>query len=568
MYKDEYRRWCRQVKEDYLLEELNAIKDNDREIEDRFLLNLEFGTAGLRGVLGAGTNRMNIYTVAKATQGLANYLLSEEEHPKVAISYDSRNRSREFAKISARVLAANGIKVYIYSTLMPVPMLSFAVRNTGSSAGIMVTASHNPAKYNGYKVYGPDGCQMTSESADKVLGEINKLDIFKDIKKVDFEKALEEKTIEYTPDSVINAYYEWCLGQMMRKDIFKKEPLQLVYTPLNGAGNLPVRHVLKTAGLENISVVKEQEMPNGNFPTCPYPNPEIKEAMALGLEQAKREKADILIATDPDCDRVGIAVKEAGDYIMLTGNQVGILLVDYIAKTRKELGTLPKNPILVKSIVTSSLADRVAKSHGVETVNVLTGFKYIGDTIKKLEEKAEKDRFILGFEESYGYLVGTEVRDKDAVVATLIICEMAAYYRSIGSSVYKALQEIYQKFGFYLNKVDSYTFEGLRGMDKMKEIMSALRANPLMKLGDYEVEAREDYKTLVHKDEKTGRVTDIKLPSSNILVYMLQGGHQVIIRPSGTEPKIKVYYSIKGKDRREADMIKADIDKTIKSVLA
>ena len=568
MYKDEYRRWCRQVKEDYLLEELNAIKDNDREIEDRFLLNLEFGTAGLRGVLGAGTNRMNIYTVAKATQGLANYLLSEEEHPKVAISYDSRNRSREFAKISARVLAANGIKVYIYSTLMPVPMLSFAVRNTGSSAGIMVTASHNPAKYNGYKVYGPDGCQMTSKSADKVLGEINKLDIFKDIKKVDFEKALEEKTIEYTPDSVINAYYEWCLGQMMRKDIFKKEPLQLVYTPLNGAGNLPVRHVLKTAGLENISVVKEQEMPNGNFPTCPYPNPEIKEAMALGLEQAKREKADILIATDPDCDRVGIAVKEAGDYIMLTGNQVGILLVDYIAKTRKELGTLPENPILVKSIVTSSLADRVAKSHGVETVNVLTGFKYIGDTIKKLEEKGEKDRFILGFEESYGYLVGTEVRDKDAVVATLIICEMAAYYRSIGSSVYKALQEIYQKFGFYLNKVDSYTFEGLRGMDKMKEIMSALRANPLMKLGDYEVEAREDYKTLVHKDEKTGRVTDIKLPSSNILVYMLQGGHQVIIRPSGTEPKIKVYYSIKGKDRREADMIKADIDKTIKSVLA
>lgn len=568
MYKDEYRRWCRQVKEDYLLEELNAIKDNDREIEDRFLLNLEFGTAGLRGVLGAGTNRMNIYTVAKATQGLANYLLSEEEHPKVAISYDSRNRSREFAKISARVLAANGIKVYIYSTLMPVPMLSFAVRNTGSSAGIMVTASHNPAKYNGYKVYGPDGCQMTSESADKVLGEINKLDIFKDIKKVDFEKALEEKTIEYTPDSVINAYYEWCLGQMMRKDIFKKEPLQLVYTPLNGAGNLPVRHVLKTAGLENISVVKEQEMPNGNFPTCPYPNPEIKEAMALGLEQAKREKADILIATDPDCDRVGIAVKEAEDYIMLTGNQVGILLVDYIAKTRKELGTLPENPILVKSIVTSSLADRVAKSHGVETVNVLTGFKYIGDTIKKLEEKGEKNRFILGFEESYGYLVGTEVRDKDAVVATLIICEMAAYYRSIGSSVYKALQEIYQKFGYYLNKVDSYTFEGLRGMDKMKEIMSALRANPLMKLGDYEVEAREDYKTLVHKDEKTGRVTDIKLPSSNILVYMLQGGHQVIIRPSGTEPKIKVYYSIKGKDRREADMIKADIDKTIKSVLA
>ena len=424
---------------------------DDAKILDAFYRDLSLCTGGLRGVICAGTYRINVYTVAKATQSLADYLKTHFSHPTVAIGYDSRINSVLFSQTAARVLAANGIKVYIYSTLMPVPMLSFAVRNTGSSAGIMVTASHNPAKYNGYKVYGPDGCQMTSESADKVLGEINKLDIFKDIKKVDFEKALEEKTIEYTPDSVINAYYEWCLGQMMRKDIFKKEPLQLVYTPLNGAGNLPVRHVLKTAGLENISVVIEQEMPNGNFPTCPYPNPEIKEAMALGLEQAKREKADILIATDPDCDRVGIAVKEAEDYIMLTGNQVGILLVDYIAKTRKELGTLPENPILVKSIVTSSLADRVAKSHGVETVNVLTGFKYIGDTIKKLEEKGEKDRFILGFEESYGYLVGTEVRDKDAVVATLIICEMAAYYRSIGSSVYKALQEIYQIFGFYLH---------------------------------------------------------------------------------------------------------------------
>ena len=567
-YRAVYTAWCQSpALDEDTRAELLALKD-EGEIEDRFYRDLAFGTGGLRGLLGAGSNRMNIYTVRRATQGLANYIKAQGLTPRVAISYDSRINSDLFARETARVLAANGVEAWLYPRLEPTPALSFAVRALGCGAGVCVTASHNPAKYNGYKVYGPDGCQMTSESADKVLGEINKLDIFKDIKKVDFEKALEEKTIEYTPDSVINAYYEWCLGQMMRKDIFKKEPLQLVYTPLNGAGNLPVRHVLKTAGLENISVVKEQEMPNGNFPTCPYPNPEIKEAMALGLEQAKREKADILIATDPDCDRVGIAVKEAGDYIMLTGNQVGILLVDYIAKTRKELGTLPENPILVKSIVTSSLADRVAKSHGVETVNVLTGFKYIGDTIKKLEEKGEKDRFILGFEESYGYLVGTEVRDKDAVVATLIICEMAAYYRSIGSSVYKALQEIYQKFGFYLNKVDSYTFEGLLGMDKMKEIMSALRANPLMKLGDYEVEAREDYKTLVHKDEKTGRVTDIKLPSSNILVYMLQGGHQVIIRPSGTEPKIKVYYSIKGKDRREADMIKADIDKTIKSVLA
>ncbi len=568
MYNKEYLRWCEAVGEDYLQAELGEIKGNDEAIKERFLLNLEFGTAGLRGVLGAGTNRMNIYTVGKATQGLANFLKSENENPVVTISYDSRIRSDEFAQVAAQILAANGVKVYLYDALAPVPMLSFATRAHKSDAGIMITASHNPAKYNGYKVYGPDGCQMTSESADKVLAEINKLDIFADIKKADFEQAKAEGKIEYVSDEVKQAYYDWCLGQMMRKDIFVKEPMKMVYTPLNGSGLVPVTTVLAKAGLKDITIVEEQRLPDGNFPTCPYPNPEIREAMQLGLDRVKELDGDVLIATDPDADRVGIAVKENDEYVLLTGNQVGILLTDYIAKTRKELGTLPENPIMVKSIVSSSLADAVAESHGVETINVLTGFKYIGTEIKKLEEKGEEERFILGFEESYGYLVGSAVRDKDAVVATLLISEMAAYYRSIGSSINKALQDIYAKFGYYLNKVDSYEFEGLSGMDKMKDIMQGLRDKPLAKLGSLPVVAREDYKTLVHKDELTGEEWHIDLPNANILIYYLEGGHQVIVRPSGTEPKIKVYYSIKGKDLEEATAVKADIDTVIKAVLA
>ena len=568
MYNKEYLRWCEAVGEDYLQAELGEIKGNDEAIKERFLLNLEFGTAGLRGVLGAGTNRMNIYTVGKATQGLANFLKSENENPVVTISYDSRIRSDEFAKVAAQILAANGVKVYLYDALAPVPMLSFATRAHKSDAGIMITASHNPAKYNGYKVYGPDGCQMTSESADKVLAEINNLDIFADIKKADFETAMAEGKIEYVSDEVKQAYYDWCLGQMMRKDIFVKEPMKMVYTPLNGSGLVPVTTVLAKAGLKDITIVEEQRLPDGNFPTCPYPNPEIREAMQLGLDRVKELDGDVLIATDPDADRVGIAVKENDEYVLLTGNQVGILLTDYIAKTRKELGTLPENPIMVKSIVSSSLADAVAESHGVETINVLTGFKYIGTEIKKLEDKGEEERFILGFEESYGYLVGSAVRDKDAVVATLLISEMAAYYRSIGSSINKALQDIYAKFGYYLNKVDSYEFEGLSGMDKMKDIMQGLRDKPLAKLGSLSVVAREDYKSLVHKDELTGEEWHIDLPNANILIYYLEGGHQVIVRPSGTEPKIKVYYSIKGKDLAEATAVKTDIDTVIKAVLA
>ena len=567
MYNLEYERWLTAVTEEDLLTELKGIHGNDEQIKDRFLLNLEFGTAGLRGVLGAGTNRMNVYTVAKATQGLAEFLKAQGKEASVAVSYDSRIKSDVFAKITANVLAANGIKVYLYDALKPVPMLSFATRRLGCDAGVMVTASHNPAKYNGYKVYGPDGCQMTSGSADKVLAEINKLDIFKDIKYTDFDAAVAEGKIEYISKEVEEEYYNYVLGCMLRKDIFTKEGLKIVYSPLNGSGNVPVRTVLGKAGLADITVVKEQEMPDGNFPTCPYPNPEIREAMQLGLDRLKELDGDILIATDPDADRVGIAVKENDDYVLITGNQVGILLTDYIAKTRKELGLMPENPVMVKSIVSSSLADEVAKSYGVEMKNVLTGFKYIGEQIALLEAKGEENRFILGFEESYGYLVGTRVRDKDAVVATLMIAEMAAYYRSIGSSVIVALNEIYAKFGYFLNKVDSYEFEGLAGMETMKNIMGGLRENPLTSLGGMEVEVREDYNSLTKLTVATGETEEIHLPKANILIYWLAGGHQVIIRPSGTEPKVKVYYSIKGKDLEEASAIKAKIDADIKPIL-
>lgn len=568
MYNEEYERWLQTVKEKDLQEELALIKGDEEQIKDRFLLNLEFGTAGLRGVLGAGTNRMNIYTAAKATQGLANFLKGQYLSPSVTIAYDSRNKSDEFSKIAAGVLCANGIKVYIYNSLMPVPMLSFAVRQHGCSAGIMITASHNPAKYNGYKVYGQDGCQMTSGSADIVLAEINKLDIFADIKKVDFHKALADGRAEYISQDVIEKYYSYALNCMMRKDIFEKVALKVVYTPLNGAGNIPVRTMLKRAGLSDVTVVQEQENPDGNFTTCPYPNPEIKQAMQLGLDKLKEIEGDILIATDPDADRVGIAVKEQDEYIMLSGNQVGILLLDYIIKTRKELGTLPKKPVAVKSIVTSSLADEVAKSHGVEMINVLTGFKYIGEAIKALEQKGEENRFIIGFEESYGYLVGTEVRDKDAVGATLLIAEMAAYYRSVGSSVNKALQELYTQYGYCLDKVDAYEFEGLSGMQRMKDIMQGLRKNPIESLGGYAVITREDYKTLDRVTVDTLKTEKINLPKADILTYQLEGVHQVIIRPSGTEPKVKVYYSIKGKDIAETQNIKKKLEKDITPLLS
>ncbi len=548
MYLDDYKRWMDTELEDpALTEELKGIAGKDDEIKDRFAVALKFGTAGLRGVLGAGSNRMNIYVVRQATQGLANWVKTQGGSQLVAISYDSRINSDVFAKTAASVLAANGIKVRIYDALMPVPALSFATRYYQANAGIMVTASHNPAKYNGYKAYGPDGCQMTDEAADIVYTEIQKTDILTGAKVMDFEAGIKEGLIEYVGDDCKEALYQAIEARSVRPGICAASGLKLVYSPLNGSGLVPVTRVLKDIGITDVTIVPEQQYPDGHFPTCPYPNPEIFEALRLGLELAKKTGADLMLATDPDADRVGIAMKcPDGSYELVSGNEMGVLLLDYICAGRIEKGTMPKNPVAVKSIVSTPLADAVAKNYGVELRSVLTGFKWIGDQIAKLEAAGEADRFIFGFEESYGYLAGPYVRDKDAIIGSMLICEMAAYYRSIGSSIKQRLEEIYEKYGRYLNKVDSFEFPGLSGMDKMAGIMDGLRQNPPAKIGDYAVVKVTDYK----KPEETG------LPAANVLVYKLEGGAEVIVRPSGTEPKIKTYFTTLGKDLAEAQVQK------------
>ena len=544
MYLDDYKRWMDTELEDpALTEELKGIAGKDDEIKDRFAVALKFGTAGLRGVLGAGSNRMNIYVVRQATQGLANWVKTQGGSQLVAISYDSRINSDVFAKTAASVLAANGIKVRIYDALMPVPALSFATRYYQANAGIMVTASHNPAKYNGYKAYGPDGCQMTDEAADIVYAEIQKTDILTGAKVMDFEEGMKAGLIEYVGDDCKEALYQAIEARSVRPGICAASGLKLVYSPLNGSGLVPVTRVLKDIGITDVTIVPEQQYPDGHFPTCPYPNPEIFEALRLGLELAEQTGADLMLATDPDADRVGIAMKcPDGSYELVSGNEMGVLLLDYICAGRIEKGTMPKNPVAVKSIVSTPLADAVAKNYGVELRSVLTGFKWIGDQIAKLEAAGEADRFIFGFEESYGYLAGPYVRDKDAIIGSMLICEMAAYYRSIGSSIKQRLEEIYEKYGRYLNKVDSFEFPGLSGMDKMAGIMDGLRQNPPAKIGDYAVVKVTDYK----KPEETG------LPAANVLVYKLEGGAEVIVRPSGTEPKIKTYFTTLGKDLAEA----------------
>ena len=544
MYLDDYKRWMDTELEDpALTEELKGIEGKDDEIKDRFAVALKFGTAGLRGVLGAGSNRMNIYVVRQATQGLANWVKTQGGKQLVAISYDSRINSDVFAKTAAGVLAANGIKVRIYDALMPVPALSFATRYYEANAGIMVTASHNPAKYNGYKAYGPDGCQMTDEAADIVYTEIQKTDILTGAKVMDFEEGIKAGLIEYVGDDCKEALYQAIEARSVRPGICAASSLKLVYSPLNGSGLVPVTRVLKDIGITDVTIVPEQQYPDGHFPTCPYPNPEIFEALRLGLELAKKTEADLMLATDPDADRVGIAMKcPDGSYELVSGNEMGVLLLDYICAGRIEKGTMPKNPVAVKSIVSTPLADAVAKNYGVELRSVLTGFKWIGDQIAQLEAAGEVDRFIFGFEESYGYLAGPYVRDKDAIIGSMLICEMAAYYRSIGSSIKQRLEEIYEKYGRYLNKVDSFEFPGLSGMDKMAGIMDGLRQNPPAKLGDYAVVKVTDYK----KPEETG------LPAANVLVYKLEGGAEVIVRPSGTEPKIKTYFTTLGKNLAEA----------------
>ena len=560
MYLEAYKRWMETELEDAALTaELQSIEGNEEEIKDRFAVALSFGTAGLRGVLGAGTNRMNIYVVRQATQGLANWVKTQGGNQLVAVSYDSRINSDVFAKETAKVLAANGIKVRIYDALMPVPALSFATRYYEANAGVMVTASHNPAKYNGYKAYGPDGCQMTDDAANIVYAEIQQTDILEGAKIMSFEEGMAAGLIEYVGDDCKEALYDAIKARSVRPGLCKTAGLKLVYSPLNGSGLVPVMRILNDIGIDDITIVPEQKYPDGNFPTCPYPNPEIFEALRLGLELAEKEGADLMLATDPDADRVGIAMKcPDGTYELVSGNEVGALLLDYICAGRIEKGTMPEKAVAVKSLVSTPLADAIAAHYGVEMRNVLTGFKWIGDQIAQLEAAGEVDRFIFGFEESYGYLAGPYVRDKDAVIGSMLICEMAAYYRSIGSSLKQRMEEIYAQYGRYLNKTDSYEFPGLSGMDKMAGIMADLRQNPPAAIGEYKVVKVIDYK----KPEETG------LPAANVLVYKLEGGAEAIVRPSGTEPKIKTYFTTLGKDLAEAQAQKDALAAAMKPIFS
>ncbi len=549
-----YDLWLKNATEDPdLIPELESIKDDQDAVYDRFYRELEFGTAGLRGVLGAGTNRMNIYVVRYATQGLANYLKKNYDKASVAIAGDSRIKSDVFVKEAARVLAANGIKAYVARELQPTPVVSFCVRELKCQAGIMVTASHNPAKYNGYKCYGSDGCQMTDESADAVYSEIQSIDIFNDVKTIEFEQGLADGSIEYIDDTVYDSYIENVKKQAVNPGICKGAGLKVVYTPLNGAGNKLVRRVLAETGVDNVVVVKEQEMPDGNFTTCPYPNPEIKEALQLGLDLCEKEKPDLLLATDPDSDRVGIAVKlKDGSFRLMTGNETGIMLTNYILSCRKALNNLPQNPFVVKTIVTTELVAKICEKFGCELRNVLTGFKYIGEQILELEKAGEEERYIFGFEESYGYLAGTYVRDKDAVVASMLICEMAAYYRTQGKSLDDVITELYKEFGYYKNKTVSFEFDGAAGLEKMGGIMTSLRENHPDEICGRRVTVVNDYKLSLKTDKANGTTAEIKLPKSNVIAFMLDDGCSITVRPSGTEPKIKLYITAVGENEESA----------------
>ena len=545
--QEEYRRWMEKATGDAdLLPELGAMDEGRKE--DAFYRNLAFGTGGLRGVIGAGTNRMNIYTVAKATQGLANYLKKHSVAPSVAIGYDSRIKSDLFARVAAEVFGANDVKVFLWPQLMPVPTVSFATRYLHTCAGVMITASHNPAKYNGYKVYGPDGCQITTAAAGEILEEIEKLDVFEDVSRVDFETALESGTIEYIAPKVYTAFVEAVKGESVLFGDEVDRNVAIVYTPLNGSGLKPVTRTLEEMGYTNITVVEEQAQPDGHFPTCPYPNPEIREAMALGMEYAKKHNADLLLATDPDCDRVGIAVKDAtGDYQLLTGNQVGLLLLDYICTQRTRHGKMPKNPVLVKTIVTMDLAQRIAEHYGLETRNVLTGFKFIGEQIGALEKQGRADSYVFGFEESYGYLSGTYVRDKDGVNGAYMICEMFSFYATRGVTLLEKLEELYKTYGYCLNTLHSYEFEGSAGFAKMQQIMGSFRGN-VPAFGGKKVNALLDYSQGLEG-----------LPKSDVLKFLLEDNCSLVVRPSGTEPKLKVYISVTAENEEQANEIEQAI---------
>lgn len=556
--EEKYALWCvKAAGEADLAAELEEMVGDAERIEDAFYKDLAFGTAGLRGVIGAGTNRMNVYTVAKATQGLAVYLNKNYESPSAAISYDSRIKSDVFARVAAGVLAANGIKVYIWQELMPVPALSYSVRALGASSGIMVTASHNPSQYNGYKVYGEDGCQITTGAAEAILAEINDIDIFNDVSMSDFEEGVRSGVIEYIGKSVYDGFIENVKGQSVLYGDEIDRNIAIVYTPLNGSGLKPVMRVLQESGYTNITVVKEQEEPDGNFPTCPSPNPEIREAMALGTEYAERLGADLLLATDPDCDRVGIAVKGGdGDYVLLTGNQTGVLLLDYICSQRVKHSMMPDDPVMIKSIMSTDLAAQVAESYGVRTVNVLTGFKFIGEQILKMEKMGKADSFIFGFEESYGYLSGPYVRDKDGVDAAFLICEMFCYYASHGLTLPERLEQLYVQHGYCLNKVHSYAFEGAAGFEKMQEIMNNFRAVFGGDFGGLNEKILGGKRVIGAVDFAEGIDG---LPKSDVLKIELEDRCSVVARPSGTEPKLKIYITVSAADRESAEAAEAAI---------
>lgn len=567
-YQKRYREW---LENDYFdadtKAELTAIKENDNEIKERFYKDLEFGTAGLRGVIGAGTNRMNIYTVRKATQGLANYILKNgAESRGVAIAYDSRRMSPEFADESALCLAANGIKAYVFESLRPTPELSFAVRKLNCIAGINITASHNPPEYNGYKVYWEDGAQITPPHDTGIMAEVEAVTDYATVKTMSLEAAKEAGLYEVIGEAVDNAYMEELRKQVIHQDAIDQmnKDLKIVYSPLHGTGNIPVRRILKELGFENVYVVKEQELPDGNFPTVSYPNPEAKEAFELGLKLAKDVDADLVLATDPDADRLGVYVKDtkSGEYKVLTGNMSGCLLADYEISQTKAVKGLPKDGCLIKSIVTSNMAKAIAESYGVKLIDVLTGFKFIGQQILEFE-KTGIGTYLFGFEESYGCLIGTYARDKDAIVATMALCEAAAYYKTLGKTLWDAMIDMYEKYGYYKDDIQSITLKGIEGLEKIQNILETLRKEPPAEIGGYGVQRARDYKAGTIKDLRTGETSDTGLPASNVLYYELENDAWVCVRPSGTEPKVKFYYGIKGNSLENADEISAKMGASV-----
>ncbi len=555
-YKEKHNLWINSPAIDEATkEELRAITD-DKEIEDRFYKDLEFGTGGLRGVIGAGSNRLNIYTVGKATQGFANYLKKHAESPKVAIAYDSRNMSTEFAEYAGRVLAGNGVKVYLYDKLTPTPMLSFAVRELGCDGGIVLTASHNPKEYNGYKVYGNDGCQVTDVAANEIIGYVNDVDPFNDVLVMDKGEALDKNLINYIGAEMYEAYIERVKDVTIREDLVKDHAsdLKIIYTPIHGTGNIPVRMILDKLGYKQVEIVKEQELPDGNFPTAPYPNPEDSKVFKLALEMAKDFNPDIILGTDPDCDRIGAVVKDNnGEYKVLTGNQVGVLLTHYMVSSLKDMNKLTPAGTIIKTIVSTDMVKPICKDFGVNLEEVLTGFKYIGELIKNFESTPEQNKFLLGFEESYGYLAGDFVRDKDAVVAAMLICEMTLYYKTIGKTLYEGLIDLYNTYGYYKEKLISIELKGKDGQEKIGEIIEFFRAQDIKSFGEYKVAIKEDYKLSVKKNIETLEEEAIILPKSNVLKFICKNGCYFVVRPSGTEPKMKVYLGVTGDCEKSAE---------------